>query len=97
MDYLFQWTDKEGVGHRMRCMFSDEASAWHSAFKKCGWENRTTLGIVGDDKHRQIRDGIIKNWWDAMKDSNLYKFNTLYFSGNLRDKLESGFLKIVEV
>lgn len=97
MTYTFQWTDKEGKGYRMDCTFSDESDAWHSAFLKCGWENRLTLGIVGDCKNRQIRDGIVKNWNDAMRDPKLYRFNTLYLSWNLRDRLESGYVKIVEV
>lgn len=97
MNRLFEWSDKEGVCYRMSTLFTDEDAAWHSAFKKCGWDNRTSLGIVGNCKHRQIRDGIVKNWWDAMSDRGLYKFNTLYFAFNLSDRLLSGFVKIVEV
>jgi hypothetical protein len=96
-EYTFQWTDKKGVSHRKTMLFMNEDKAWYMAFKECGWENRTSLGLVGDSKARQIRNGIIKNWWDAMNDRNLYNFNTLYLSFNLQDQLKSGFVKVVGV
>lgn len=95
-DYTFEWKDDKGNNCRMDCFTSDECQAWVWAFRKCGWNNRTSLGLIGNCSVRQIRDGVIKNWWEAMKDRNLYKFHTLYLSWNMTDKLRSGFMKISE-
>jgi len=95
--FTFEWRNEEGVLHRKDCITSDESQAWYWAFKSCGWDNRTSLGIVGNNAALHIRDGIIKNWWQAMDDNNLHRFNTLYLSWNLTDRLASGFVKVVEV
>lgn len=95
MTYTFEWTDSNGNGKRKDCTTSDEGQAWAWALQNCGWENRTSLGLVGDCKARQIRNGIVKNWWQAMSDHSLYKFNTLYLAWNLNDRLRSGYIKLV--
>lgn len=90
--FIFQWNDITGKAYRM-AYHGLEPNGWYKAFMKCGWDCRTTLGIIGDDKKRQIRNGMIKNWWDAMHDKKLYRFNTLYFSGNCSDLIKSGFVQ----
>jgi hypothetical protein len=94
--YTFEWRNEEGNNCRMNCLTSDESQAWVWALRKCGWDQRTSLGIIGNNLGLGIRDGIIKNWWEAMYDNNLYNFNTLYLSWNLQDRLKSGFCKVVD-
>jgi hypothetical protein len=94
-NFIFQWRDEKGIGRRVNVQTEDESKAWYEALNRCGWENRITLGIVGNDSKRQIRNGTIKNWWDAMSDPKLKRLNRLYLSGNIQDQLRSGFVKLV--
>lgn len=100
MEYLFEWKDSNGNNKRMSVLTSDYAYAWHKALQECGWENRTSLGLVGDDPKNQIRNGIIVSWFQVMKDmyhdKRLKNFQ-LSLEWNLHDRLKSGFYKIVAI
>ena len=91
MNYTFEWRNNKHELHRMECLTSDECQAWVWALQKCGWSQRLSLGIIG----KAPEDWIQKNWYDAMNDHNLYKFNQLYLSWNINDRLRSGYVRLV--
>jgi hypothetical protein len=99
-DYTFQWTDEKGQAYRKVISTLDYSYAWFKALQSCGLNNRTSLGLVGDDKNRQIKNGIIINWFEVTKqmhyDENLKKFK-LAMSWSLNDRLNSGFFKVISV
>ena len=88
--FTMAWQGEDGGEKRMMCHTLEEAKAWFWGFKNCGWEKRTSLKTIDSKGY------TIKNWWEAMSDKNLYNFNTLYLSFNLKDRLRSGFVHLVE-
>lgn len=99
-DYVFQWRNEHNNNCRFLIRTDDKSYAWHRALLQCGWEQRCTIGLVGNNPALGIRDGVVMNWWELMKemhrDKELKKFK-LSISFNLGDRLASGFYKITSV
>lgn len=92
-DYLFQWTDNDGISHRISIMSTDVEEAWFRAARECGHANLNSLGMVGDDRSRQIRNGIVVRFNDIC-----YKYKKLNLAvwGNQSDRKSTGWFTVFE-
>lgn len=101
-DWIFEYKNDKGYNCRYSIHTDDMSYAWFKALQQCGWEKRITLGLVGNDYSRQIKNGIIMNWFevnslgDSGKEPRLKNF-MLSLSWNLHDRLSSGFYKVVAI
>ena len=99
-DYIFEWRNEKHENCRFCIHTDDKSYAWFKALQQCGWSQRTSLGLVGNNPALGIRDGIVMNWWDVCRemyhDKELKNF-CLATSGNMHDMLASGFYKITAI
>ena len=65
-EYEFEWVDENEVRKRLIVATEDKSFAWHKALQACGWDNRTSLGLIGDNLAMGIKNGPIVNWFDIM-------------------------------